>query len=104
MNLAVRDRACCVAPENPHWRGFRTGACVATLMTAACFAQDGASSPSGGGTFRPEKATSVTAVNQRPDANRLWEINARRARLQKFTAANTERKRQMAEDSARLLQ
>src|SRR5947207_3630223 len=104
MNLAARVRMGWVAPASPQWRGFRTGACVATLMTAACLAQDGASSTSGNGAFRPEKANSVTAVNQRPDANRLLEINARRARLQKFTAANAERKRQMANDSARLLQ
>jgi|SRR5579859_2046045 len=104
MNLAVQVRARDITPTGPYWRVFRTGACVVTLMTAACLGQDGASSTSGsGGAFHPEKANSITAVNQRPDANRLLEMNARRATLQRFTAANMERKRQIADDSARLL-
>ena len=45
----------------------------------------------------------MTAVNERPDANRLQEINANRARTRSFAAANAERKRQLDEDTARLL-
>ncbi len=56
------------------------------------------------GTFRPDKATTVTAVNKRPDANQLSEINRQRVQLQRFDAANAERKRQLNQDSARLLQ
>ena len=45
----------------------------------------------------------MTAVNQRPDANRVQEINAKRVRTQRFDAANAERKRQLDEDTAHLL-
>jgi hypothetical protein len=66
------------------------------IMSAACPAQNG--------DFRPEKATTVTPVNQLPDANTQWEINKKRTQVQKFEKANLERKRQMDEDSSRLFQ
>jgi hypothetical protein len=56
------------------------------------------------GTFRPDKATTVTAVNKRPDANQLSVINSRRVQLHLFAAANAERMRQLTDDSTRLLQ
>lgn len=91
-----------------HWRGWCAGACVATLMSLAGLAQSlpssqGGTAQSGNGAFRPDKANTVSPVNVRPDANRLMEINTKRVQAQRFAAANAERKRQMAEDSARLL-
>ena len=86
---------------------FRTGICAGVyllgLLSAAGVAQDATSTPITGAGYHPERDTSVTAVNQRPDANQLQEINAKRVQMQKFGAANAERKRQLDLDSARLL-
>ncbi len=104
MNQGIPTRLGCVARPTPRGRGFRTGAWLATILGAACFAQNAASPTSNsGGAFRPDKVMK-TPLNERPDANKLQEINTKRAQLQRFIAANAERKRQMSEDSARLLQ
>ncbi len=54
--------------------------------------------------YHPEKDTSVTAVNQRPDANRLMQMRGVHLQMQRFAAANMERRRQLLADSAKLLQ
>ena len=54
--------------------------------------------------YHAEKDTSVTAVNQRPDANRVMQMHRVRMQMQRFTVANLERRRQLLADSARLLQ
>jgi hypothetical protein len=58
--------------------------------------------PSAG--YHPEKDTAVTAVNVRPDANRLMQMHRTHLQAQRFAVANLERRRQLLEDSARLLQ
>ena len=100
--IPTRERS--PAWTQPRWKGVRTGAWLATLLGAACLAQNGSSPNSSNGTFRPDKVYAVSPVNQRPDANKLMEINIKRVQQQRFGAANAERKRQMAEDSARLLE
>lgn len=85
----------------PRWRGLCG---LAMLVSVVCAAQSGQTGNSSNGSFRPEKATTVTPVNQRPDANQQLEINSRWVQLRKFAAINAARKRQMDEDSARLLQ
>jgi hypothetical protein len=82
---------------------LRTGTWLATILGAACFAQNGPGSPSNGA-YQPDKVMAVTPINQRPDANKLREINLKRLQSQHFAAANVERKRQMSADSARLVQ
>lgn len=74
------------------------------LASVACAAQIGQAGNGSNGSFRPDKANTVTAVNQRPDANQQLEINSRWVALRKFAAINAERKREMDEDSARLLE
>lgn len=96
----------CIAPTRERHEARnelgRTGLCgLAMLVSVICLAQNGQTSNE---TFRPEKANSVSAVNQRPDANQQMEINSRWVQLRKFAAINADRKRQMDEDSARLLQ
>jgi hypothetical protein len=96
MNQTLKIRACSAKPAGSHWKQLRAGIFLVTIMSAASLAQDGA--------FRPDKATTVTPVNQLPDANSQWEINKKRIQVQKFEKANLERKRQMDEDSSRLFQ
>jgi len=82
--------------------GVCAGACFALIASILCFAQMHTPPPEG---YHPEKdATAQSPINQRPDANRLAEMKNSRVRQQQFSAANTERKRQMSQDSARLLQ
>lgn len=83
-------------------KGVCAGASLALLASVTCLTQNGTPPPEG---YHPEKdTTSLSPINQRPDAHRLMEINNRRIQQQQFSAANVERKRQMSEDSARLLQ
>jgi hypothetical protein len=103
MNVTLRNRDGFTAMA-AYWREFSAAAFVAALIGLAGLAQNVPSTESGNGSYRPDKANTVSPVNQRPDANRLMEINRKRVQTQKFAAANLERKRQMSEDSARLLQ
>jgi hypothetical protein len=82
-----------------HAGKMRAGACVAILFTAVCPAQD--SRPAG---FWPDKVPEVNPANQQPDAHMQVERNAKRAQMQRYEAANVERKRQLEEASALLLQ
>ena len=77
----------------------RAGAWVAILLTAVCPAQD--SRPAG---FWPDKATAVSPGNRQPDALMQMERESKRAQMQRYEAANAERKRQLEQDSALLLQ
>ena len=104
MNVTLRNRDSCMA-KPPFWGELSASAFVAALIGLAGLAQSVPSTQSGNGTYRPDKAASiVNPLNQRPDANRLMEINKKRIQNQRFAAANLERKRQMSDDSARLLQ
>jgi hypothetical protein len=96
MNQTVRTPACSANSTGSHWKELRAGIFLVTVISAVSLAQDGA--------FRPDKATTVTPVNQLPDANTQWEINKKRSQVKKFEKANLERKRQMDEDSSRLFQ
>jgi hypothetical protein len=93
-------------PAGSYWKKLGAGTFLVTVISGGCIAQQwGAqSAPSGSGAFRPEKANTVTPVNQLPDARKQWDLNASRLQLQRFAKANLERKRQMTEDSTRLVQ
>jgi hypothetical protein len=82
-----------------HAGKIRAGACLAILITAVCPAQE--NRPAG---FWPDKVPQVNAVNREPDAHMQMDRNAKRAQLQRYEAANAERKRQLEQDSALLLQ
>ena len=100
------------SPEIPFWPVARIGlrrqapgaaAIAIALAVAAGVGQTPTSSaPSAG--YHPEKDTSVTAVNARPDANGLMKMHRSHLQMQRFTAANLERKRQLSADSERLFQ
>jgi hypothetical protein len=57
-----------------------------------------------GGALRTDKVDLPTPINQPPDANaQLLEKQDQQAKAQSYSAANAERRKQIAEDSARLL-
>jgi hypothetical protein len=69
-------------------------------MTAvAGAAPSGAQSSQG----NPQKSIILPEANRPPDANELMKMREQQAKQQNYAAANTERKRQLAEDSALLL-
>lgn len=90
------------APMRLVARAFGAGA-IAVVVGAACAGQTYSSVPPPEG-YHPEKDTAITAVNKRPDANRQMQMHRAHLQLQRFAAANLERRRQLTEDSARLLQ
>lgn len=51
----------------------------------------------------PEKPLILPEANRLPDANQQMEMRENQTRQQDFTAANAERRKQIADDSAKLL-
>ena len=103
MNDWSSTRSGSEARVAPRWKALRVCASLATLFSLTGFAQWGTPNTGSSGQFRPDKVNAVTPVNERPDANKLAEINSKRAQQQNFAAANAERKRQLTEDATRLL-
>ncbi len=104
MNRPHRTCNVCFRGVGLRRAGLWAAAFLAGPFSLICFGQDATSSQTGtGGGYHPEKNTGVTAVNQRPDANRLREMTGKHFQVQRFAAANAERKRQLDEDSATLL-
>jgi hypothetical protein len=101
---------CLMIPDSPnptnqgwiaHQAGrVRVGAWIAILITAVCPAQDPSRPPG----FWPDKATAPNPANRQPDAQMQLERESKRAQTQRYAAANAERKRQLEQDSALLLQ
>ncbi len=56
-----------------------------------------------GGALRTDRADLATPINQAPDPNTQMQMRDRNAKDQNFAAANAERKKQIADDTARLL-
>jgi hypothetical protein len=52
----------------------------------------------------PDKPYLSPEANRLPDKNQQGQLNADQAKKQSFEAANTERKRQIADDTAKLLE
>ncbi len=73
-------------------------AAMAALTGAAQTGQD-TLAPRGS----PDRSLSNSVANQLPDANAQARMRDQQAKKQNFEAANTERKKQIAEDSALLL-
>jgi hypothetical protein len=93
------------SPSNQGWIAHhagrvRMGAWIAILITAVCPAQDPSRPPG----FWPDKATAPNPANRQPDAHMQLERESKRAQTQRYAAANAERKRQLEQDSALLLQ
>ena len=90
-------------------RPHRTAMIVAIAAAlTAIFAVSQSSTPSQYSTppppgLRADKIDLPTPINQPPDANMQMEMREQLAKRQDFAAANTERRKQIADDSTRLL-
>jgi hypothetical protein len=69
------------------------------MAALAGAAPTGAQSPPG----NPNKSILLPAANRLPDVNDQMKMREQQAKQQNYEAANAERKKQLAEDSARLL-
>jgi hypothetical protein len=72
----------------------------AFVVAFTCVAQNNGTP---GGAFRPEKSFQQSPVNAPPDANTQMETREKQGKQKNFDAANAERKKQIADDSTKLL-
>ena len=78
--------------------------CAVLSATIAAEAQTQSNTPSpAGGALRMDKADDPTPINQPPDAIAQMQMQDQQGKQQNFAQANTERKKQIADDSAKLL-
>lgn len=92
-------------PLSPGWIAHQTGkvrmgAWTAILVTAVCPAQDPSRPPG----YWPDKAAAVNPANPQSDAHMRIERKSKYAQMHLYAEANAERKRQLEQDSALLLQ
>jgi hypothetical protein len=74
-------------------------ACVVALGLLCCAATAAQQAPSP----NPEKPIILPEANRLPDANQQMEMREQQAKAQNYAAANAERKKQIADDSTKLL-
>ncbi len=77
----------------------RVIACLAVMAAFAGAAHPGQQAPS----LNPDKPYLMPAANNLPDANAQMQMRDQQAKQKNYEAANAERKKQIAEDSERLL-
>lgn len=80
----------------------RAISCAAFLLPLAALTQDSGSHPPGGA-LRTDKVDLPTPINQPPDANAQMRMLAGQNKETGFSAANTQRRKHIAEDADRLL-
>jgi hypothetical protein len=95
----MRARAVGTPWKRPWLNCIRFLACVAALglIGFAATAAQQAPSPN------PEKPIILPEANRLPDANQQMEMREQQSKQQNYAAANAERKKQIADDSTRLL-
>lgn len=81
-------------------RWIRGGIGLAALATFMAVAQPPQQSPS----LNPDKPYLSPEANRLPDKNDQMQLNSDQAKKQHFETANAERKRQIADDTAKLLE
>jgi hypothetical protein len=91
-----RDRAKPLRSWLPMGGGLISLAAIALLTGAAQPAQQ----PSGGDV---DKSIILPAANRLPDANDQMKLSDQKAKQQNFDAANAERKKELSDESAKLL-
>ncbi len=82
-----------------HAKWIRVFLCACALVALAASAQNIPQNP----TINPSKPIILPEANRPPDANAQMEMHEQAAKQQDFAAANAERRKQIADDSARLL-
>jgi hypothetical protein len=86
----------------PGLRWVRTLACCCAIAVLAVSAGPGQQQPPGT-TPNPDKSIHDPVLTAAPDANTQMEMRDQQTKSQNFEAANVERRKQIADDSARLL-
>jgi uncharacterized membrane protein YdfJ with MMPL/SSD domain len=99
MRAISASRAPAIRQSKVHHWG-RALACFAALAILACVAEPGQLTPPG---MLAKQELPEKQVNQLPDVNQQMKAQEQQAKQQNFAAANAERKKQIAEDSAKLL-
>jgi hypothetical protein len=86
--------------HGPARRWIRGAIGLTVLTTLIAVAQPPQQDPG----HNPDKPYLVPQVNRLPDKNDQMQLNSDQAKKQHFEAANAERKRQIADDTAKLLE
>ena len=85
---------------NPARRWIRGASGLAILTTLIAVAQQPQQAPS----LNPDKPYLSPEANRLPDKNDQMQLNSEQAKKQHFETANAERKRQISDDTAKLLE
>jgi hypothetical protein len=80
-------------------QSVRTLACLLAIVAFAGTAQPGQQSP----TPNPDKSIHDPALTALPDPNAQMEMRDQQTKQQNYSAANVERRKQIADDTAKLL-
>lgn len=102
----MRDRVNRVNPAPGRYRAYLSAVCpglicILLFAPAAAGAQNSSAAP--GGALRIDKASEPTAINQPLCANDQMRLRDQQQSAKSFAAANAERRRQIADDSAKLV-
>jgi hypothetical protein len=81
-------------------RGWQMFAGISVLAFLACSAQSTKQAPT---SLNPDKPYLLPEANRLPDVNQQMEMREQQNKTQNYTAANVERRKQIADDSTRLL-
>jgi hypothetical protein len=84
-------------------RGARVGVCCAVLGAAAVVCDYSQTTQAPSSQSHPKQSIHDPAANPVPDRNEQMAMEQRQMRKASYEAANTERKRQLTDDSAKLL-
>jgi hypothetical protein len=85
-------------------RSVLISVCFVLFASFAVNAQTPSTTPSpAGGALRMDRADDPTPINQPPDAIAQMQMQDQQGKQQNFAQANVERKKQIADDSAKLL-
>jgi hypothetical protein len=79
---------------------LKAGMCVAIVWAFASYAQNTSSMPAG---LRTDRIDIVSPLNELPDANTQMRMREQQGKQMNFSAANAERRKQIAEASVQLL-
>jgi hypothetical protein len=82
---------------------IRWGRACACLAVVAALAGNAQNPNPPGGALRTDRVDLPTPLNQAPDAVTQMKMHDKQTRQQDFAAANAERKKQISEDTAKLL-
>jgi hypothetical protein len=102
LNPDRNMRLCCgksaVLALRPHVKSYS-----ACLVLISAFIGTAQNLPAPGGALRMDRVDNPTPNNQAPDPNAQMKMRDQQTKQQNFAAANAERKKQIAEDSEKLL-